>query len=55
MEGEKIITYTCQACGSRGVDPVKTKKGNYVCPDCGDQVEVSEKRVVKKREPHPGT
>ncbi len=49
-ERERIITYTCHACGGRGVDPPKSKKGNYMCPECGDQVEVSEKRVVKKKE-----
>lgn len=48
-EREKVITYTCHACGSRGVDPPKTKKGNYLCPECGDQVEISEKRVVKRK------
>ncbi len=46
-EKEKVITYTCHACGSRGVNPPKTKRGNYLCPECGDQVEISEKRVVK--------
>jgi len=48
-EKEKVITYTCHACGSRGMDPPKTKKGNYLCPECGDQVEISEKRVVKSK------
>ena len=47
-EKEKVVTYSCHACGSRGVDPPKTKKGNYLCPECGDQVEISEKRVVKR-------
>lgn len=49
-EREKIITYTCHGCGSKGMDPPRTKKGNYLCPECGDQVEISEKRVVKKKE-----
>lgn len=49
-EKDRIIAYTCHACGGRGVDPPKSKKGNYVCPECGDQVEISEKRVVKKKE-----
>lgn len=48
-EKAKVITYTCHACGIRGVDPPKTKKGNYLCPECGDQVEISEKRVVKSK------
>lgn len=49
MEGEKVIAYACHGCGSRGVNPPKTKKGNYLCPECGNQVEVSEKRVVPKK------
>ena len=49
-EKERVITYHCHACGSRGVDPPKSKKGNYMCPECGVQVEISEKRVVKKKE-----
>jgi uncharacterized Zn finger protein (UPF0148 family) len=49
-EQEKIIAYTCHACGSRGVDPPVSKKGNHICPECGDHVEISEKRVVKKKE-----
>lgn len=49
-ERERIILYTCQACGGRGKDPPKSKKGNYMCPECGDRVEISEKRVVKKKE-----
>lgn len=49
-ERESVIFYTCRACGSRGVDPPKSKKKNYMCPECGDQVEISEKRVVKKKE-----
>jgi uncharacterized protein YlaI len=49
-ERERIVMYICHACGSRGVDPTKSKKGNYMCPECGDQVEISEKRVVKKKE-----
>lgn len=49
-EKDRIIAYTCHACRSRGVDPPKSKKGNYTCPECGDQVEISEKRVVKKKE-----
>lgn len=49
-EKERIIAYSCHACGSRGTDPPKSKKGNYMCPECGDQVEISEKRVVKKKE-----
>jgi len=49
MEAEKVIAYTCQGCGSRGVNPSKTKKGNYLCPECGNQVEASEKRVVPKK------
>jgi predicted RNA-binding Zn-ribbon protein involved in translation (DUF1610 family) len=48
-EKDRIVTYTCHACGNRGVDPPKSKKGNYTCPECGDQVEISEKRVVKKK------
>jgi len=49
-ERERIVTYTCHACGSRGVDPPKSKKGNFMCPECGERVEISEKRVVKKKE-----
>ncbi|MFQ5988423.1 MAG: hypothetical protein ACE5K9_00750 [Candidatus Methylomirabilales bacterium] len=49
-EKERVITYSCVACGSRGVDPPKSKKGNYMCPECRDRVEISEKRVVKKKE-----
>ena len=49
-EKERVITYHCHACVSRGVDPPKSKKGNYLCPECGVQVEISEKRVVKKKE-----
>ena len=49
MEAEKVIAYTCQGCGSRGVNPSKTKKGSYLCPECGNQVEASEKRVVPKK------
>jgi predicted RNA-binding Zn-ribbon protein involved in translation (DUF1610 family) len=48
-EKDRIVTYTCHACGNRGVEPPKSKKGNYTCPECGDQVEISEKRVVKKK------
>ena len=49
-EKEKIIAYTCHACGIRGLDPPKSKKGNYMCPECWNRVEISEKRVVKKKE-----
>lgn len=49
MEEEKLIAYTCPGCGSRGANPIKTKKGNYLCPDCGNHVAVSEKRVVPKK------
>ncbi|MFQ5656205.1 MAG: hypothetical protein ACE5G5_01535 [Candidatus Methylomirabilales bacterium] len=49
-ERERVVRYNCQACGSRGADPPKSKKGNYMCPECGDQVEISEKRVVPKKE-----
>lgn len=49
-ERERIVTYTCHVCGSRGLDPPKSKKGNYMCPECGVQVEISEKRVVKKKD-----
>ncbi|HZX60258.1 MAG TPA: hypothetical protein VFF51_00775 [Candidatus Methylomirabilis sp.] len=49
-ERDRIIAYTCHGCGARGVDPRRSKKGNYTCPECGDQVEISEKRVVKKQD-----